>query len=208
MKYGDLTLGRIEAIVNKLGGMDGVKRLLSGELIVVEKTNVRFKVWKTIKLGTIKLSTSIEDPLFDFRQTLKKNRVFANDYVNAVFNTPAFKKSVALNETEVKLTVVSIRELGFDGGVPLREACYYAQAFGLRLCPAEVGPQLALQHKNQPADEHLIIGMEPILIGSDKVVFYLRRDENFKCNALKLITNGLNAACVPQDRLVFLAPSV
>ncbi len=30
MKYGELTLGQIEAIVNKLGGMDGVRRLLSG----------------------------------------------------------------------------------------------------------------------------------------------------------------------------------
>jgi hypothetical protein len=30
MKYGSLTLGQIEAIVNKLGGMDGVNRLLSG----------------------------------------------------------------------------------------------------------------------------------------------------------------------------------
>lgn len=30
MKYGDLTLGQIEAMVNKLGGMEGVHRLLSG----------------------------------------------------------------------------------------------------------------------------------------------------------------------------------
>jgi len=29
MKYNELTLGQIEAVVNKLGGMDGVKRLLA-----------------------------------------------------------------------------------------------------------------------------------------------------------------------------------
>ena len=34
MKYGELNLGQIEAIVNKLGGMDGVKKLLSGVMIV------------------------------------------------------------------------------------------------------------------------------------------------------------------------------
>lgn len=34
MKYGELTLGQIEAIVNKLGGMDGVRRFLSGEIVV------------------------------------------------------------------------------------------------------------------------------------------------------------------------------
>lgn len=29
MKYGELTLGQIEAVINKLGGMDGVRRFLS-----------------------------------------------------------------------------------------------------------------------------------------------------------------------------------
>lgn len=36
MKYGELTLGQIEAIVNKLGGMEGIYRLLRGELEVRE----------------------------------------------------------------------------------------------------------------------------------------------------------------------------
>ena len=35
MKYGELTLGQMEVIVNKLGGMEGVKRFLAGELNVV-----------------------------------------------------------------------------------------------------------------------------------------------------------------------------
>ncbi|MEK7066059.1 MAG: hypothetical protein AAB965_00635, partial [Patescibacteria group bacterium] len=34
MKYGELTMGQIEAMVNKLGGMEGVQRLLSGELVI------------------------------------------------------------------------------------------------------------------------------------------------------------------------------
>jgi len=34
MKYGELNLGQIEAIVNKLGGMDGVQHFLSGELVI------------------------------------------------------------------------------------------------------------------------------------------------------------------------------
>ncbi len=47
MKYGELNLGQIEAVVNKLGGMDGVSKFLRGELIVsgpikswTEKDNV------------------------------------------------------------------------------------------------------------------------------------------------------------------------
>jgi hypothetical protein len=34
MKYGKFTLGQIEAILNKLGGEEGVQRFLSGELVV------------------------------------------------------------------------------------------------------------------------------------------------------------------------------
>lgn len=37
MKYGELNLGQIEALVNKLGGMDGVKRFLAGSIDVVVK---------------------------------------------------------------------------------------------------------------------------------------------------------------------------
>lgn len=35
MKYGTLNLGQIEAVVNKLGGMEGVQRFLAGETQIV-----------------------------------------------------------------------------------------------------------------------------------------------------------------------------
>jgi hypothetical protein len=38
MKYGELKLGQIEAVVNKHGGMDGLQRFLSGETVVVDAT--------------------------------------------------------------------------------------------------------------------------------------------------------------------------
>lgn len=37
MKYGELNLGQIEALVNKLGGMDGVSSLLADEMVVIKK---------------------------------------------------------------------------------------------------------------------------------------------------------------------------
>ena len=40
IKYSELSLGQIEAIVNKLGGMDGVQRFLSGSSEVVVKRHV------------------------------------------------------------------------------------------------------------------------------------------------------------------------
>lgn len=41
MKYGELNLGQIEAIVNKLGGMEGVHRFLRGEMIARELNLLR-----------------------------------------------------------------------------------------------------------------------------------------------------------------------
>ena len=38
MKYNELTLGQVEAVVNKLGGMEGVKRFLAGTVEVVMKS--------------------------------------------------------------------------------------------------------------------------------------------------------------------------
>jgi hypothetical protein len=37
IKYSELNLGQIEAAVNKLGGMDGLKRFLADELVVAER---------------------------------------------------------------------------------------------------------------------------------------------------------------------------
>jgi hypothetical protein len=64
MKYGELTLGQVEALVNKLGGMEGVQRFLSGELLVSATAKV-WKTWKTIQLGT---SLQTAD---DFRKAVK-----------------------------------------------------------------------------------------------------------------------------------------
>lgn len=40
MKYNELNLGQIEAIVNKLGGMNGVEQLLAGHTAVVKVADV------------------------------------------------------------------------------------------------------------------------------------------------------------------------
>jgi hypothetical protein len=40
IKYSDLNLGQIEALVNKCGGMEGVQRLLSGTAEVVVKSHI------------------------------------------------------------------------------------------------------------------------------------------------------------------------
>ncbi len=40
VKYGELTLGRLEAILNKIGGIEGAKAFLRGELEINEKRHI------------------------------------------------------------------------------------------------------------------------------------------------------------------------
>lgn len=56
MKYGELTLGQTEALVNKLGGMDAVKRILSGDLVVKAKEIVANVIQVLVDYGR-----SVED---------------------------------------------------------------------------------------------------------------------------------------------------
>jgi len=51
MKYGDLTLSQMEALANKIGGMESVRRLLADEPAISEPTRV-WETWRSIKLGT------------------------------------------------------------------------------------------------------------------------------------------------------------
>jgi hypothetical protein len=153
VKYGELNLGQIEAIVNGLGGMDGVRRFLSGEL-VVKLVDRNWSIWKTIKLGT-----GIKDA-DDFRKAIKDCGMQIGDWANDILCKPQF--TVATEETEVDLVIVSVAELGFKNRAKLKDIFTRAKELGLQLCPNEVGPQLRLQYPDQSKNEWLIIGMEPV----------------------------------------------
>lgn len=153
MKYGEITLGQVEAVINKLGGMDGVRRLLADELTVTVK-GAAFQVWETLKLGT-SLATADE-----FRGALKRAGFKISDWATDILGKPAFK--VATEETEVDLVVVSVAGLGFASGATREDIYNRAQKLGLKLCPPEVGPQLRLQYHDQLESEWLFVAMEPI----------------------------------------------
>ena len=167
MKYNELNLGQMEAIVNKLGGMDGVQRFLSGELVVSAVTKV-WKIWKTIKLGTGFKNAD------DFRKAIKQSGMFIGDWGNDILGKPAF--TAATEETEVDLVLVTVADLGFKDGAKRSDIYNRAIELGLQLCPNEVGPQLRLQYKDQPKGEWMFIGMEPITDSDGHLrVFYVGR---------------------------------
>jgi len=48
MKYGELNLGQIEALVNKLGGMEGVQKFLAEEIVIAKSNKNLIFVDRTI----------------------------------------------------------------------------------------------------------------------------------------------------------------
>lgn len=139
-----------------------------GENAKNEKKSFQFKVWKTLKLGT-GLQTAD-----DFRKAIKKSGCKIGDWANDILGKPAF--GAADKEMEVDLVDVSVAELGFKNGATRKEIYAKAKELGLELCPPEVGPQLRLQYKDQPMNEWLLIGMEPVTdSGGHLVVFNVER---------------------------------
>ncbi len=117
-----------------------------------------FPVWKTIKLGT-----DLKTP-DDFCSALKKLNMKIGRWGKDMLNSSAF--TVSDREVEVDLVKVSVSDLGFKHGAYRPDIDVQVFEVGLRFCPAEVGPQLRLEYRDQPKREWCTVWMEPI-IGSD-----------------------------------------
>ncbi len=156
----NLTGDQLDAVVKKLGGAEGVKRLLSGELSIVETPAADFPVWKTVRLGVHKSAEA-------YRKALATGNHRAGSWVNDFLGKPAYQS--AKNETEVDLVVLSVGDLGFKKGALYSQICEKAVALGLELCPAEVGPALRLAYEDQPRGERLIIATKSAAGSSDEL---------------------------------------
>lgn len=148
--------------------MDGLQRTIEGRIAGEPR---QWDVWKTLTLGT-GLKTAD-----DFRTSLKADGHNIGDYANDILGKPAFTASET--KTEVELVLVTVAELGFKSGAKRSDIYAKAQELGLDLCPAEVGPQLRLQYKDQQKGEWILVGMEPITDsdGDLLVVGVLRSDD-------------------------------
>jgi hypothetical protein len=175
MKYPKMEWGTIEAVVNKLGGMDGVSRFLRDELRVVEISPPFFPAWRTLKLGTGPNTAA------GFNSVLKNN---CHQVSVAALKLLEQTDLLGLHgETRVELAVVSVTDLGFEGGATRADIYCRAQERGLSICPPSVGPQLRLQYSPQPRDEYLYVAMEPIKVdGSSRVyTVFTRGSESWLC---------------------------
>ncbi|MCX6760370.1 MAG: hypothetical protein NTW46_03450 [Candidatus Nealsonbacteria bacterium] len=147
---------------------------LQGILVgLSKKPSPKCDVWKTIKLGT-GLKTAD-----DFRASLKGNGFSIGDWANDILGKPEFV--VATEEKEVDLVKVTVAELGFNKGARRDQIYERARELGLEPCPSEVGPQLRLQYKDQPNNEWILIGMDPICHSDGGLrVFSVERDDSVR----------------------------
>lgn len=135
------------------------------------KEFMEFKTWKIITLGTGPKSA------YGFRMAIKKAKMFIGESGDFILGNLAFR--VHCKKKKVELVNVSLNELGFENGAACADIFRRAQELGLDLCPAEVGPQLRLQYKDQPKNEWLLIAMEPLHDSSDNLnVFVVERCED------------------------------
>jgi hypothetical protein len=116
-------------------------------------TQGRFQIWRTTTLGSYKGVNA-------YRDALDAAKIKIGDAADEILGRPAFP--YVRGKTDLELTVVSAAELGVESESALADVYNRARQLGLVLCPAEVGPQLRLDYRDQPLGESLIIGMEPV----------------------------------------------
>lgn len=87
MKYSKMDWGTMEAVVNKLGGIEGVDRFLRGELTVSEPT----RSWRE-QDGVIYFSVTSDGTTGpQWIERLEKKDFRVSDWAKSVFRSPDFK---------------------------------------------------------------------------------------------------------------------
>lgn len=132
----------------------------------LRRFSVVFPAWRTVKLGTIPSVEGLRKALGDSGVQISQ---LAGDILQKV--------QVAPEETELKLARATVRELGFPNGARYGDICARIKELGHLLCPAEIGPQLRLQHTDQPLGEWLNVAMEPLAVSDGSLyLFAVGRD--------------------------------
>jgi hypothetical protein len=157
------------------------------------------QIWRTITLGTYK-------GVNGYREAFDAATIRIGDSANEILGRPAFP--YGKTATDIELVLLSVAELGLDAETAsLSDVYKRATQIGLELCPAEVGPQLRLDYRNQPRGEFLHIAMEPVATyNRDLTVLALWNDG---ASLLLIGSDGRSDFMAPRSwRFVFALPRV
>jgi hypothetical protein len=156
-----------------------------------------FQIWRKIALGTYKGVDA-------YRRALDSAGIKIGDAADEILGRPAF--SYGTMKTDVDLVLVSAADLGVETESSLAGVYKRARQVGLELCPAEVGPQLRLDYRNQPLGEALDIAMESLATYSgDPTILTL---VNWGTGLALISRDGRSESMVsPTSRFVFALPT-
>lgn len=157
-----------------------------------------FQIWRTITLGSYRGVDA-------YRDGLDSAKIKIGDSADEILGRPAFP--YAKTQTGVELAVLSAADLGVESDqASLAEVYQRARQAGLELCPAEVGPQLRLDYRNQPLGEALDIAMEPVATyGGEPTILTLA---NWGTGLLLIGRDGRAESTVfRKSRFVFALPT-
>jgi hypothetical protein len=157
-----------------------------------------FQIWRTITLGSYRGVDA-------YRDGLDSAKIKIGDSADEILGRPPFP--YARTKTGVELAVLSAADLGVESDrASLAEVYQRARQAGLELCPAEVGPQLRLDYRNQPLGEALDIAMEPVATyGGEPTILTLA---NWGTGLLLIGRDGRPESMVfRKSRFVFALPT-
>ena len=135
--------------------------------------------WKTVQIGTFQSKEELYRALFDSGIYVARGRVVLSSKEREEWYRPLFDSGsnidpgwsgselfkelkVAASPSTIELYLLSSADLGLPNGGRITHIYDAAERLGFATVPAEVGPQLLLQHGHELApDEQWVIGMDP-----------------------------------------------
>ena len=146
---------------------NGKFELALGEFVEkYESKLIVLPIFKTIKLGVYK---NIDQFQGVFNHL--KNKI--SNWALKLFS----KAPISSTEVEIDLVKVSVQELTGKKEATCKEICDMALSpkFGLQFCEPEDALCLRVAYQEQPENEILFMGMEPIVSGGGHCLFYAGR---------------------------------
>ncbi len=193
MKYGKVDLGQIEALINKVGGEQGMKMILSGRAGIVP-----LRPWQKIMLGNLRDEEALREAL----DAAGSGAGFAD---GSGKSSPCIHSIEICRPQTVDLVIVKVEDLGLPCYAKTEEIYRVADSLDLDYCPDETAAQVLLQcnfdmYQAAGRQRQLQFAMDPRRRGGHG---FRIREHNGK-NYLSRFTNQREHVRSAEEKFVFV----